>query len=105
MDTQWITMIHVRNLKKGDDNMILQYGDIIEFPDNNTFKINGIEQVVPIKFDTIDEQWVVCAQKDATHMLVVANTSRNIDSSKNEYVMIEIGKCDNLYLLADAIVD
>lgn len=85
--------------------MKLQYGDIVEFPDNNTFQINGIEDVVPIKFDTIDEQWVVCAQKDATHMLITANTSRNIDSTKMEYMMIEIGKCENLFLLADAIVD
>lgn len=83
----------------------LQYGDIIEFPDNNTFQINSIQDVVPIKFDTIDEQWVVVAQQDATHMLITANTSRCVDSTKTEYIMIEIGKCDNLYMLADAIVD
>ena len=83
----------------------LQYGDIIEFPDNNTFKINSIQDVVPIKFDTIEEQWVVCEQSKATHMLIIANTSECIDSSKTEYIMIEIGKCENLYLLADAIVD
>ena len=54
----------------------LQYGDIIEFPDNNIFQINSIQDVVPIKFDTIEEQWVVVAQQDATHMLIIANTSK-----------------------------
>lgn len=83
----------------------LQYGDIVEFPDNNTFQINSIQDVAPIKFDTIEEQWVVCEQSKATHMLIVANTSKCIDSSKTEYIMIEIGKCENIYLLADAIVD
>lgn len=83
----------------------LKYGDIVEFPDNNTFQIDGIQDVVPIRFCTIEEQWVVCEQAKATHMLIVANTSRCIDSTKTEYIMIEIGKCKNVFLLADAIVD
>lgn len=85
--------------------MKLQYGDIIKLPDNNTFKINKILNVVPIKFDTIKEEWIVCAQKDTTHMLIIIDTSNNIDENKIEYIMIEIGKCENLYLLADAIVE
>lgn len=83
----------------------LHYGDTIKLPDNNTFEINGIENVIPIKFDTIKEEWVVCKQDNATHMLVAMNISRNIGFSKTEYAMITIGACDNIYLLADAIVD
>lgn len=82
----------------------LQFGDHIELP-ASTFQINGIQNVVPIRFDTIDEEWVVCAQKNATHMLIVVDTCREIDINKTEYIVIEIGKCNNLYLLADAIVD
>ena len=86
--------------------MKLQYGDTVILPDSCTFKINGIDEVVPIKFDTIEEQWVVCEQRRATHMLIAMNISRNVDDyNKTEYAMIEIGKCENLFLLADALVD
>lgn len=82
----------------------LQYGDHIDLP-VSAFQISGIQNVVPIRFDTINEQWMVCAQKNATHMLIVADTSTKVGFDKTSYMMIEIGKCDNLYLLADAIVD
>lgn len=78
----------------------LQYGDTIKFDTAKPIRISGIVDVAPIKFDTIDEQWVVVAQGDATHMLIMVNTNNGID-----YLTIEIGKCDQLYLLADAIVD
>ena len=84
--------------------MNLQYGDKIKFP-TTTQQINKIINVVPIRFDTIDESWTVCEQKNATHMLVVMEVFTHIDSSEIKYMMIEIGKCDNIYLLADAIVD
>lgn len=83
----------------------LQYGDTIKFDTAKPFQLNSVIDVVPIKFDTINEQWVVCAQNKATHMLIVANMSTDIDTHNVEYIMIEIGKCNNLYLLADAIVD
>ena len=82
----------------------LQFGDHIELP-ISTFQINGIQNVVPIRFDTINEDWIVCAQKNATHMLIVADTSTKVGFEKISHMMIEIGKCKNLYLLADAIVD
>lgn len=80
----------------------LQYGDTVNFSNVhiNLFRIDGITDVVPIRFDTILENWVVCEQNKATHMLIVMNTSSGIQNA-----MIEIGKCENIYLLADAIVD
>jgi hypothetical protein len=78
----------------------LQYGDTIDFKNAKPIEINSIVEVMPIKFDAIDEQWVVVAQGDATHMLVIINTNNGI---KN--LTIEIGECKNIYLLADAIVD
>ena len=77
-----------------------QFGDKLDLTNASYFTIKSIEDVVPIKYDPLDEQWVVCAQKDATHMLVVITTYNEIKG-----LVIEIGKCDNLYLLADAIVD
>lgn len=82
----------------------LQFGDHIQLP-VSTFQICGVQNVVPIRFDTIKENWVVCAQKNATHMLIVADTTNGVGMDTISYVLIEIGKCDNLYLLADAIVD
>lgn len=84
--------------------MNLQYGDKVKFPVTPQ-QINKVINVVPIRFDTIDESWIVCEQKNATHMLIVMEVSRYVDSSEIKYMMIEIGKCDNIYLLADAIVD
>lgn len=80
----------------------LQYGDTLDFQRNtsNSFIIRSVEDVVPIKFDSIKEVWVVCAQKDASHMMIEV-----ADDCHSWYMFIEIGKCDNLYLLADAIVD
>lgn len=78
----------------------LQYGDTINF--NNRIQpiyAEKIQEVVPVKFDAISEQWVVVAQQNATHMLII------IDAGNIEHIMIEIGKCENIYLLADAIVD
>lgn len=83
----------------------LQYGDLVKLPKNNTLQIDGINDVVPIKFDTINEQWIVCEQNNATHMLIVANTHVCIKGVRTDYFIIEIGKCENIYLLADAIVD
>lgn len=80
----------------------LQYGDIIQFPkdSDNIIEPTSIDNVIPIKYDSFDEVYTVCAQDDATHMMIVMSTN---DTDK--YIIIEIGKCDNLYLLADAIVD
>ena len=84
----------------------LQYGDIVKFQYcGSVFEINEIVDVAPIRFDTINEDWIVCAQNDATHMLIVANVSTHVDLDEIKYMMIEIGKCKNLYLLADAIVE
>ena len=83
----------------------MRYGDIIALPSNNTLQMNKIYDVLPIKFDPIEERWLVCAQDNATHMLIVTDMSRNIDDSNTMYIMVEIGKCDNLYLLADAMVE
>lgn len=82
----------------------LQFGDHIQLP-ASTFQISGIQNVVPIRYDTINENWIICAQKNATHMLIVADMCREIDINKTGCIVIEIGKCNNLYLLADAIVD
>ena len=82
----------------------LQFGDHIKLP-TSTHQINGVQNVVPIRYDTINENWIICAQKNATHMLIVVDACNEIDTSKTEYIVIEIGKCKNLYLLADAIVD
>lgn len=84
----------------------LQYGDKLDFNNchQNLFQINEIIDVAPIKFDTIEESWVVCSQNDATHMFMVMDTSINVDSHGVKYAMIEIGKCINIYLLADVIV-
>ena len=82
----------------------LQYGNHIKLP-ATVSQINGIQNVVPIRFDTIDEDWVICAQKNATHMLIIAETCREIDIINTSYMIIEIGKCENIYLLADAIVE
>ena len=77
----------------------LQLGDKIVFPADPN-QINEIMDVVPIRFDTLQECWIVCPQDKATHMLIVVDVT-----TTTKYVMIEIGKCKNLYLLADAIVD
>lgn len=77
----------------------LQFGDHLDFSNIPMHHIDKIQEVVPIKYDTIEEAWVVVAQKDATHMIIV------IQNTRTEYIMLEIGKCENLYLLADAIVD
>ena len=82
----------------------LKYGDKINIP-NTAIKLNKVSNVVPIKFDTIDERWVVCAQKNATHMMIEAIISDDIDTNVVQQILIEIGKCENIYLLADAIVD
>lgn len=82
----------------------LQFGDHLRFP-VQAFQINSIQNVVPIRFDTINEDWIVCEQKNATHMLIIADTSMRAGFGKTSYMMIEIGKCENIYLLADAIVD
>lgn len=85
--------------------MNLNFGDTIDLQYGSTSQINKIYGVYPIRFDTINENWIVCQQNKATHMLLVVDTYRDIDSNKTEYIMIEIGKCDNIYMLADAIVD
>ena len=84
--------------------MALYYGDTIKFliPPHN---IHSIIDVAPVKFDTIEEEWVVVAQQDATHMMIVADVTFDNNVHETKYAMIEIGKCNNLYLLADAIVD
>lgn len=82
----------------------LQYGDKIKFQ-SPPHKLNKVVDVVPIKFDIFEEDWVVVAQQDATHMLITIDISGKIGLQKIEYIMIEIGECENLYLLADAIVD
>ena len=78
----------------------LQYGDTIKNLPSTTVYVTSITDVVPVKFDSINEEWTVVAQKDATHMLIAMITESDV-----EHIMIEIGKCENLYLLADAIVD
>ena len=80
----------------------LQYGDTLSFPRDasNAFTIRSVENVVPIKFDSIKEEWVVCSQEDASHMMIEV-----VDDFHSRYMFIEIGKCENLYLLADAIVE
>ena len=82
----------------------LKLGDKIQFF-QPPCQINEIVDVAPVRFDTIEETWVVCPQAKATHMLMVMNVSDNIDLQEIKYMMIEIGKCGNIYLLADAIVD
>lgn len=80
----------------------LQFGDHIDFSRATLTHIDGIQEVVAVKYDTIDEAWTVVAQQDATHMLIIMRDSY---MSKEKYIMFEIGKCENIYLLADAIVD
>jgi hypothetical protein len=83
----------------------MNLGDTIKFliP---PYIIKNIVSVDPVKFDTINEQWVVCAQNHATHMMMHIEVTE-LDSTLYEMktVLIEIGKCENIYLLADAIVD
>ena len=79
----------------------MKFGDRINFSNTQIRWVSKIQEVVPIKYDTIGEAWVVVAQQDATHMLIVIEE----ELGNTEYIMFEIGKCDNIYLLADAIVD
>lgn len=79
----------------------LKFGDVINFENAKIDWISKIQEVVPIKYDTIDEQWVVEAQGDATHMLIIINDELGI----TRHILFEIGKCENIYLLADAIVN
>ena len=79
----------------------LKFGDTIKFETAKPIEITNILDVVPVKFDTMDEQWVMVAQQDATHMLIIISTDTD---AIVEYLMFEIGKCENIYLLADAIV-
>jgi hypothetical protein len=81
----------------------LQYGDLIKLPDKAR-QLKIIADVVPVKYNSIEESWIVCEQSNATHMLIV--TLESIQGIEEVgYIMIEIGKCENLYLLADAMVD
>ena len=81
----------------------LQYGDKVQFP-VTPLQVNEIVDVAPIRYDTIEESWIVCEQSKATHMLVVMNVSDYADLHEIKYMTVEIGKCENIYLLADAIV-
>ena len=81
----------------------LQLGDKIKFP-VAPLKINGMVDVAPVKFDAVEENWVVCPQVNATHMVIIMNVSNSAGMQEIEYRLIEIGKCENTYLLADAIV-
>lgn len=83
----------------------LQYGDSILALPETTMYITGITDVVPVKFDAIEGNWVVCGQNDATHMLIKMTATDSEDKDVSTVNMIEIGKCKNLYLLADAIVE
>jgi hypothetical protein len=80
----------------------LQYGDTIKFPicSSDIIECTSIDNVMPMKYDGTNENWIICEQNNATHMLIVLSTDEG-----DKYITIEIGKCDNLYLLADAIVD
>lgn len=78
----------------------LQFGDTIKFGTSEPIELKDVIDVVPIKYNPIDDQWIVCAQTGATHMLIVIDTNIGV---KN--LVIEIGKCGHLYLLADALVD
>ena len=82
--------------------MSLQYGDTIKFAYVPKC-ITNIICVVPTRYDAIDESWIVCEQGKATHMMIVTEVSDGVHEL--EYRLIEIGKCENIYLLADAIVD
>lgn len=83
----------------------LQYGDTIKNLPKTTMYVTGITDVVPVKFDGTIGEWVVCAQKDATHMFIKMNAIDSEDNDVSTVNMIEIGKCENLYLLADAIIE
>ena len=82
----------------------LQYGDKLNFRSlvqDNSFTMASVECVVPIRFNSLDETWVVCEQNKATHMMIEA-----LDNfGRYKYIFIKIGECENIYLLADAIVD
>ena len=82
--------------------MSLQYGDAIRFAYIPKCIINIID-VVPVKYDAVSDNWVVCEQNKATHMMIVTEVSDGVHEL--EYRLIEIGKCENIYFLADAIVD
>ena len=80
----------------------LQFGDRVKFTTPPQV-ISSIIDVVPLRFDALREDWVVCEQKKATHMLMTMDV---VDCEHEvKHMMIEIGKCENVYLLADAIVD
>lgn len=84
---------------------MLQYGDIIKYLPNTTIYPTKITDVVPIKFDGTTGEWVVCEQGKATHMMITMNAVDMEDNDISTNIIIEIGKCENIYLLADAIVD
>lgn len=83
----------------------LQYGDTIKNLPSTTIYPTSITDVVPIRFDAIIGEWIVCEQRKATHMLIKVDAVDMEDRDISTSIIIEIGKCENLYLLADAIVD
>ena len=83
----------------------LQYGDMINNLPNTNIFVTGINDVVPVRFDGISGKWVVCEQSRASHMFITMSATDMEDRDIITTMMIEIGKCENLYLLADALVD
>ena len=84
--------------------MNLQYGeklDLKNISDSYAFTIRTIESVTPIRYNAVEESWIVCEQGKATHMMIEIID----DLGRNRYMFIKIGECENIYLLADAIVD
>lgn len=70
--------------------------DIAEF-----LVIEEIENVIPVRWDGIQSDWIICEQSKATDMAVII-----IDEDGEKlYMMMPIGKTKNTYLLADAIME
>jgi hypothetical protein len=83
-------------------NKPLQFGESVQIKyTENISTIRKIIDVVPVEYDAIKEAYIVCKQDDATFMVI-----RHLnDEDELCCIFIEIGECENLYLLADAIVD
>ena len=82
----------------------LQFGDVVKYLPKTTIYPTKITNVVPIMFDAFIGSWVVCEQTKATHMMITMDAVDMEDANISTNMIIEIGKCENLYLLADAIV-
>lgn len=67
----------------------------------NFIVVKEIVNVVPVKWDGIESDYIICEQSKAESMAIVITDEDN----KNLYMLLPIGKVKNTYLLVDAIME